>query len=235
MQPNPILVAIDTPDVSHAVATAHAVQPHVGGIKLGLEFFVANGARGVAEVAQAGAPIFLDLKFHDIPNTVAKAIAATAGIECFMMTIHTSGGPEMMRRAAHAADEIAQSTGKARPMVVGVTALTSLDSDDLRAVGIERPIAKHAESLAQLAQKSGLDGIVCSPHEIETIRNACGEDFTLVVPGIRPVGSDAGDQKRIMSPAEALAKGADFLVIGRPITQADNPTEAAKAIANSLG
>ena len=234
MAKNPILVAIDTPEIPRAKSLAEAAGPHVGGIKLGLEFFVANGAQGVQEVSSGNVPVFLDLKFHDIPNTVAKAIAATAGIDCFLMTIHTSGGPEMMRRAAQAAEEIAQQTGRAKPQVVGVTLLTSLDQSDISAIGYGHALEDQAKRLASLAQENGLDGIVCSPHEITLIRDVCGPDFTLVVPGIRPAGADTGDQKRTLTPKEALERGADYLVIGRPITQAENPAEAAKNIALSL-
>ena len=234
MAKNPILVAIDTPEIPRAKSLAEAAGPHVGGIKLGLEFFVANGAQGVQEVSGGNVPVFLDLKFHDIPNTVAKAIAATAGIDCFLMTIHTSGGPEMMRRAAQAAEEIAQQTGRAKPQVVGVTLLTSLDQSDISAIGYGHALEDQAKRLASLAQENGLDGIVCSPHEITLIRDVCGPDFTLVVPGIRPAGADTGDQKRTLTPKEALERGADYLVIGRPITQAENPAEAAKNIALSL-
>lgn len=230
---NPILVAIDTPDVARAKEIATAVQPHVGGIKLGLEFFVANGAEGVKQVAAAGTPLFLDLKFHDIPNTVAKAIEATAGIACFMMTIHASGGAEMLRRAAAAADAVALKNG-ARPQIIGVTMLTSLDDEDAHAIGYIRSVEEQAKHLALEAKIHGLDGIVCSPHEVAAIRKLCGEDFTLVVPGIRPEGADAGDQKRTMTPREALEAGASYLVIGRPITQAPDMAAAAHAISQSL-
>ncbi len=231
---NPIICALDTPDIPTARAIAGDVQPHVGAIKLGLEFFTAHGAAGVKQIAEAGTPIFLDLKFHDIPNTVAKAVEATAGIDCFMMTIHTSGGAEMMRRAVSAARKLESESGKPRPKIVGVTLLTSLDETDVVDIGYGRSLAEQAKRLASLAQVCGLDGVVCSPFEIEGIRAACGDDFTLVVPGIRPAGADKQDQKRVMTPKEALDAGANYLVIGRPITGADNRTNAAKAIAESL-
>lgn len=232
--PNPILCAIDATDVDEATALAGMVRPHVGGIKLGLEFFTANGAAGVREITQLGIPLFLDLKFHDIPNTVAGAIAATAGMNMFMMTVHTSGGHAMLRAAMDASDRVAQVTGKERPLVIGVTLLTSLDQDDVNMLGFRDGLNEQVLRLADLAQSAGLDGVVCSPFEISAIRKACGNDLKLIVPGIRPEGADSGDQKRVLTPKEALARGADYLVIGRPITQSNNPTEAAAAIVAGL-
>lgn len=232
--PNPIICALDMPEVEEATRMAELVRPHVGAVKLGLEFFTANGAAGVSAITRLGVPVFLDLKFHDIPNTVAKAIAATAGMNMFMMTVHTSGGRAMLQAAIDASDRVAQVTGKERPLVIGVTVLTSLDADDLAMVGFHENIQEHVLRLADLAQSARLDGVVCSPHEITAIRKACGNDLTLVVPGIRPVGSATGDQKRVLTPREALARGADYLVIGRPITDAAHPAEAARTIAASL-
>jgi len=232
---NPIIVALDTQDADEATAMAREVMGHVGAVKLGLEFFSANGAAGVKQITQLGVPLFLDLKFHDIPNTVAKAIAATAGMNMFMMTVHTTGGHNMLRAAMDASDRVAQVTGKERPLVIGVTLLTSLDQDDVSLIGFQHTVQEQVLRLADLAQSAGLDGVVCSPFEIAAIRKACGSDLALVVPGIRPEGAAAGDQKRIMTPKEALARGADYLVIGRPITDAANRAEAAKAIADSLG
>ena len=231
---NPIICALDTTDVVKAKTLAGQLAGSVGAIKLGLEFFTANGAAGVAQIASAAFPVFLDLKFHDIPNTVAKAVKATAGIDTFLMTIHAQGGKAMMRAAADAAAEVAVITGKKRPMVVGVTILTSLDQNDLGSIGVASSISDQVMRLAELAQASGLDGVVCSPHEIELIRKVCGADFKLVVPGIRPAGSDAGDQKRVLSPKEAVDKGADYLVIGRPITEAADPKAAEQAIWESI-
>jgi orotidine-5'-phosphate decarboxylase len=231
---NPIICAIDAQDVSEATAIAQDVRTHVGAVKLGLEFFTANGAAGVGEINRLGVPVFLDLKFHDIPNTVAKAIAATAGMNMFMMTVHTTGGQHMLRAAIEASDRVAQVTGKERPQVIGVTLLTSLDQDDISLLGFQHTVQEQVIRLADLAQSAGLDGVVCSPFEIAAIRKACGSELTLVVPGIRPEGSAAGDQKRIMTPKEALARGADYLVIGRPITESANRTSAAKAIVDSL-
>lgn len=231
---NPIICAIDAPTIREATEIAQAVRPHVGAVKLGLEFFTANGARGVRQITQLGVPLFLDLKFHDIPNTVAKAIAATAGMNMFMMTVHTSGGHNMLRAAMDASDRVAQVTGKERPLVIGVTLLTSLDQDDVSMIGFHHTVQEQVIRLADLAQSAGLDGVVCSPFEIALIRKACGTDLTLVVPGIRPDGSSPGDQKRFMTPQEALTKGADYLVIGRPITGEEDRASAARTIADSL-
>ncbi len=228
MPHNPIICAIDTTDIATAKKLVQAVRGSVGAIKLGLEFFTANGAAGVAAVA-GDVPLFLDLKFHDIPNTVAGAVRATQGINAFMMTVHTSGGKAMMQSAAKAARDLPN-----KPMIIGVTILTSFDEVDLESVGIKNSIQNQVSKLADLAQESGLDGVVCSPHEIEILRKQCGKDFKLIVPGIRPVGSASGDQKRVMTPKEALAKGADYLVIGRPITEAKDPAQAAHGIFESL-
>jgi orotidine-5'-phosphate decarboxylase len=231
---NPIICALDTQEVDAATEIAREVMPHVGAVKLGLEFFTANGAAGVRHITQLGVPVFLDLKFHDIPNTVAKAIDATAGMNTFMMTVHTSGGHHMLRAAMDASDRVAQVTGKERPLVIGVTLLTSLDQDDVSLIGFQSTVQEQVIRLADLAQSAGLDGVVCSPFEIAPLRKACGDELKLIVPGIRPEGSAADDQKRIMTPKEALARGADYLVIGRPITGADDRTTAAKTIADSL-
>lgn len=231
---NPIICAIDCQGTDEATAIAHEVRPHVGAVKLGLEFFTANGAAGVAAITRLGVPVFLDLKFHDIPNTVAKAIAATAGLNTFMMTVHTSGGQHMLRAAIEASDRVAQMTGKERPLVIGVTLLTSLDQDDIALIGFHATVQEQVLRLADLAQSAGLDGVVCSPFEIAAIRKACGSELTLVVPGIRADSDPANDQKRTLSAKEALARGADYLVIGRPITEAANRAEAARMIAKSV-
>ena len=224
---NPILCAIDTPDPGAAGKLVRAVQGEVGGIKLGLEFFGANGPQGVRLAAAGESSIFLDLKLHDIPNTVAGAVRSVASLEPMLLTIHTSGGPAMMRAAAEAATEAAQ--GRRRMKLMGVTVLTSLDGSDLEAVGQRGPVEDHVRRLAGLAQKSGLDGVICSPMEVAKLRADCGRDFLLVVPGIRPAGSAVGDQKRVMTPREAIDAGADYLVIGRPITEAQDPAAAARA------
>lgn len=226
---NPIICAVDMTDISAATNLAESVRGTVGAIKLGLEFFTANGTDGVAKISQAGSPLFLDLKFHDIPNTVAGAIRAMAGMNVFMITVHTAGGKAMMVAAAEAARDLPY-----KPLIVGVTVLTSLDKTDLEDIGVVNNISDQVTKLASLAQESGLDGVVCSPHEIEILRAKCGANFKLVVPGIRPHGSTLGDQKRVMTPKEALAKGADYLVIGRPITKSENPSLTARYIFESL-
>jgi len=231
---NPLICALDTTDAGQAATLAAQLKDHVGAVKLGLEFFTANGAAGVRQITDQKAPVFLDLKFHDIPNTVAKAIKATAGINTFMLTVHVAGGRAMLQAAIDASMEVAAMTGKERPLVVGVTVLTSLDQDDLTMIGVRDPLHEQVKRLADLAQSSGLDGVVCSPYEIAALREHCGGDFTLVVPGIRPSGGTKGDQKRVMTPREALERGADFLVVGRPITEAPDPVRAAQELYQSL-
>jgi orotidine-5'-phosphate decarboxylase len=223
---SPIFCAIDTPELGPARSLAQAVRGAVN-LKLGLEFFVANGPAGVREVA-GKAPLFLDLKLHDIPNTVAGAVRAAAALRPMLLTIHCGGGPAMMRAAAEAAAKTA--TDRQRMKLLGVTVLTSLDDGDLAAIGQRGPAAEQVRRLALLAKECGLDGVVCSPLEAAMLREACGKDFLLVVPGIRLMGLAAGDQKRVMGPRETLAAGADFLVIGRPITGAPDPAAAARAM-----
>ena len=227
--PNPVFVALDTPDLSRAVAIAQAVRPHVGGLKIGLEFITANGPDGVRRIVELGLPVFADVKFHDIPNTVAGASREIARLGAKIFNIHASGGEVMMREAAAAARAV-----DPRMAVIGVTALTSLNDAVLESVGQLGPAADQVVRLARLAKQAGLDGVVCSAHEIAPLRKACGPDFLLVVPGIRPAGADLADQKRVMTPAEAHRAGADILVIGRPITGAAEPGAAAKAIADEL-
>ena len=227
---SPIFCAIDTPDPARAQEIANAVRGVVN-IKLGLEFFVANGPGAVRRVA-SGAPLFLDLKLHDIPNTVAGAVRAAAALKPMLLTIHCGGGAAMMRAAVEAAQQAA--AGGARMQLLGVTVLTSLDNADLEAVGQRGPTTEQAVRLAKLAQASGLGGVVCSPHEIAALREACGRAFLLVVPGIRPSGVAAGDQKRVLNPRAALEAGADYLVIGRPITGAPDPRAVARAMRAAL-
>lgn len=229
-----IFCALDTTSTAQAVAIAQQLIGVIGGLKLGLEFYCANGADGFKAVAETGMPIFLDLKFHDIPNTVAGAIRSVMPLAPRIITIHTQGGPEMMRRAAETAAEEADRHGIDKPWIVGVTLLTSLDDNDLANMSIQGSTKTVVPTLARLAERSGLDGVVCSPKEIALVRNQTNSEFKLVVPGIRPVGSAAGDQKRVMTPADAVNAGADVLVIGRPITQADDPVAAAGLIAESL-
>ena len=222
---NPVFVALDTPDLARARELAEAVAPHVGGIKLGLEFFAANGPAGVGELAGLGLPIFLDLKLHDIPNTVAKAVQALRPVRPAVLTVHAAGGQAMLRAAKDAAPDGCR--------VVAVTVLTSLDAGDLRQAGVDGSPADQVRRLAELTRDGGCDGIVCSGAEVVGARAAWPDGY-FVVPGIRPAGSEVGDQKRVMTPAEALAAGASMLVIGRPITGASDPAAAARAIAASL-
>ncbi len=231
---SPVLCALDTTDADDATGLTRELGDSVGGVKLGLEFFSACGRKGFEQVAQTGVPIFLDLKLHDIPNTVAKAVKALVPLQPFMMTVHTSGGLAMLKAAVAAADEAAEAHNVTRPMIVGVTVLTSLDGDDLKRVGVHRSTGAQVEKLADLALEARLDGVVCSPREIISLRKSCGRDFKLVVPGIRPLGSELNDQKRVMTPGEAVSAGASYLVIGRPITTAKNPATAARKIAASL-
>jgi orotidine-5'-phosphate decarboxylase len=230
---NPILCAIDTPDLARAQALAAAVRGVVAGIKLGLEFFTANGPAGVRQVVDRDTELFLDLKLHDIPNTVAGAVRAAAQLEPLLLTLHIAGGPAMMEAAVRAADAVAHD-GKRRVKLLGVTVLTSLDDGDLAAVGQEGPVGDQVRRLALLARDSGLDGVVCSPQEVAALRELCGSEFLLVVPGIRPSGAASGDQKRVTGPRAAVQAGADYLVVGRPITEAPHPAAAARAILNEL-
>ncbi len=225
-----LFVALDTPHMDGALSLAGSLAGLVGGIKLGKAFFTANGPQGVRRAAAAGLPVFLDLKFHDIPNTVADAVRAALSLAPVMLTVHASGGAAMMRAAADAAEE----AGTNRPLVLGVTVLTSLGAEDLAATGLAGPVPDQVMRLARLAQASGLDGVVCSAREAAALREACGAAFKLVVPGIRPAGAGAGDQKRTATPAEAVAAGADYLVVGRPVTGADDAAQAARAIIDEI-
>ncbi|MBT7943228.1 MAG: orotidine-5'-phosphate decarboxylase [Alphaproteobacteria bacterium] len=226
---NRIFVALDTTDLDHALALGRDLAGLVGGVKGGKEFFTALGPDGVRAVTELGMPVFLDLKFHDIPATVAGAVRAALALNPYMLNVHASGGAAMMQAAAAASGEAAD-----KPLVLAVTVLTSLSDDDLASVGVGGDTASQVLRLAQLAQLSGLDGVVCSAREAEALRAALGPDFKLVVPGIRPDWAASDDQKRITTPSQAVALGADYLVIGRPITGADNPAAAAKRIADEL-
>jgi len=230
MKTNPIYVALDTPHLDAASAIAARVAPHVGGLKVGLEFVSANGPEGVRTIIKSGRPVFLDVKLHDIPNTVGGAMKALAPLGAAIINVHASGGPAMMRAAAEAAASV-----QPRPKVIAVTVLTSLEAADLVAMGISGSPLEQVVRLAKLTKESDVDGVVCSPLEIEAVRAACGPDFLIVTPGVRPAGGTVDDQKRIMTPKRALAAGADLLVIGRPITGAADPAAAAQAIAADLG
>ena len=225
-----IFCAIDTPKLDEALLLADLLCGEVGALKLGKEFFTAHGPEGVRKVAAFGHKIFLDLKYHDIPNTVAGAIHAAKRIECEVLTVHASGGSAMLRAAAEAAND----SGKRRLKIVAVTVLTSLNGSDLAAVGQVDIISEQVLRLAKLAEASGLNGVVCSPWEIRALRSEMRDDFVLVVPGVRPERADAEDQKRVMTPGEAIAAGADYLVIGRPITRARDPVDAARRIVDEM-
>lgn len=222
---SPIYVAIDTPDIEAAKAIVAKVKGHVGGIKLGLEFFSANGRAGIRDMAALGLPIFLDLKLHDIPNTVAKAVQALRPLKPAILTIHAAGGRAMMEDAKAAAPEGTK--------VVAVTVLTSLDASDLDAIGVNGNSHTQVERLTRLAMESGLDGVVCSGNEVAAAKKIWPRGF-FVVPGVRPVHGSVGDQKRVVTPRQALDSGASIIVVGRPITQADNPCDAARAIEATL-
>ncbi len=223
---NPVFAALDTPDLPRALEIAQSIRPHVGGLKVGLEFITALGPDAVRRIVALGLPVFADTKFHDIPNTVAGASKAVAKLGASIFNIHASGGEAMMRASVEAARGI-----DLKIRIIAVTLLTSLDENDLTAAGQRGPARDQVARLAVLAKKSGLDGVVCSAHEIAIIREHCGTDFLTVVPGIRPAGADLADQRRVMTPQEAMKAGADILVIGRPITGAADPAAAARAIA----
>ena len=222
---NPVYLALDLPQLDAAKALAEKVRGHVGGLKLGLEFFCAHGAHGVHEIAHVGLPIFLDLKLHDIPNTVAGAMQAIHVLEPAIVTVHASGGRAMMEDAKAAAGEHCK--------VVAVTMLTSLDERDLQRTGVQGTPHDHVMRLAELAELAGLDGIVCSGQEVKSVHQQWKHGF-FVVPGLRPAGSSAGDQKRVVTPRQARDDGASVLVIGRPISRADDPAAAARAIEATL-
>ncbi len=234
MAHNPIIVALDVPTRDEALRLAASLAGSVGAFKIGKELFVSSGPDIVRDIRATGAAVFLDLKFHDIPNTVAKAVAAAARLDVQMLTIHTGGGGAMMAAAETAAHETAAEGGTEAPLVLGVTVLTSMDADDLAQVGINVEPAEQVERLARLAAASGLRGLVCSPLEIERLRAVLPNHMQLVTPGIRPADSQAQDQKRVMTPKDAMTAGASWLVIGRPITQAENPRSAAERILASL-
>ena len=220
-----IFVAIDTQDIHQAVALVRDFDGQADGVKLGLEFFCANGEEGVLRMKEHQMPVFLDLKLHDIPNTVAKAVQALAHLEPAVLSVHAAGGREMMAAAKQAAPP--------ETKVVAVTVLTSLDEDDLASIGVRASPARQVERLAELAREAGIDGIVCSGAEVKAAREAWPEGF-FVVPGVRPAGADVADQKRVVTPAQALDDGASILVIGRPITAASNPGQALRDIAETL-
>jgi len=233
-QRNPILVALDLATAAEAVAMARSLAGEVGGFKIGSELFTSAGPDVVRQIRSTGASVFLDLKFHDIPNTVAKAVVAATRLDVQMMTVHTSGGRAMMEAAEKAAKATAESLGKRPPLILGVTVLTSLDSNELSEIGLQANVGHQVERLAKLAVAAGLRGLVCSPLEIAGLRQLIPPEVALVTPGIRNASDKVDDQKRTLTAREAMAAGADWLVIGRPICAAKDPAEAARSITQSL-
>ena len=227
---SPILVALDYADKNAALAFVDNIDPRDCRLKVGKEMFTLFGPQFVRELQQRQFEIFLDLKFHDIPITAAHAVAAAAELGVWMVNVHASGGARMMT----AAREALLPFGKDAPLLIAVTVLTSMEAEDLRGIGIELSPADYAERLALLTKECGLDGVVCSAHEATRLKASCGQAFKLVTPGIRPAGSSAGDQRRIMTPVEAAKAGVDYMVIGRPITQSPEPAETLREILKSL-
>lgn len=231
---NPIIAALDVPNADAALKLAREIAPAVGAFKIGSELFTASGPDIVRRIRDTGAAVFLDLKFHDIPNTVAKSVASATRLDVQMLTIHTGGGSEMMRAAEQSAQQTAAQSSRNAPLVLGVTVLTSMDGNALAEIGCETNVGNQVERLAALAVKAGLRGLVCSPLEIAGLRQVLPAHVQLVTPGIRTGAEKADDQKRTLSPREAMAAGANWLVIGRPIYAAENPRAAAEAILKSL-
>ena len=225
-----IIVALDYEKESDALALVDQIDPSLCRLKVGKEMFTTLGMNFVKQLHQRNFDVFLDLKYHDIPNTVARAVRSAADLGVWMVDLHASGGLRMMEEAKR----ILEPYGKDAPLLIAVTVLTSMEDLDLLQIGINASLREQVLRLAHLTQRAGLDGVVCSPQEVEILRNACGEDFKLVTPGIRPIGADFGDQRRVMTPTAAIRAGSDYLVIGRPITKADNPVEVLRSINASI-
>lgn len=226
-----IIVALDFEKEAEALALVDQIDPSLCRLKVGKEMFTTLGINFVKQLHQRNFDVFLDLKYHDIPNTVARAVRSAADLGVWMVDLHASGGLRMMEDAK----KILEPYGKDAPLLIAVTVLTSMEDLDLLQIGINASPMEQVLRLAHLTQRAGLDGVVCSPQEVEILRNACGEDFKLVTPGIRPIGTDFGDQRRVMTPTAVIRAGSDYLVIGRPITQADNPAEVLRSINVSIG
>lgn len=226
-----IIVALDYEKEAEALALVDQIDPSLCRLKVGKEMFTTLGINFVKQLHQRNFDVFLDLKYHDIPNTVARAVRSAADLGVWMVDLHASGGLRMMEEAK----KILEPYGKDAPLLIAVTVLTSMEDLDLLQIGINASPMEQVLRLAHLTQRAGLDGVVCSPQEVEILRNACGEDFKLVTPGIRPIGTDFGDQRRVMTPTAAIRAGSDYLVIGRPITQADNSAEVLRSINVSIG
>jgi orotidine-5'-phosphate decarboxylase len=230
-----IIVALDVSTEKEALALTEKLKEHVGAFKVGLQLYNNTGPAIVRRIAEVGGKVFLDLKFHDIPNTAARAAEAVVGLGAFMFNVHASGGKKMMADTALAARVRAKQLGIAMPLLIGVTVLTSMSEEELHnEVGVYRPLQEHVVGLAVLCQEAGLDGVVASAREIPWIREACGDDFLIVTPGIRPSWAAGNDQSRIVTPKDAVTRGADYLVIGRPLTAAADPQEAAKRLLAEL-
>jgi len=232
-----LLVALDVESGSRALELATELRGVAGGFKVGSRLFTTEGPDLVRRLVASGAPVFLDLKFHDIPNTVAQAVEAAVSTGVWMVDVHASGGVPMMQAAARAAADAAAREGRRRPIVIGVTVLTSMDDATLESIGVQRTLLEQVVTLARMAQDAGLDGVVASPQETAAIRAACGSDFSIVTPGIRgaSAGTAKNDQSRTMGPADAIRAGASYIVVGRPIIAAADPRAAAAAIVEELG
>lgn len=226
-----IIVALDYEKEAEALALVDQIDPSLCRLKVGKEMFTTLGINFVKQLHQRNFDVFLDLKYHDIPNTVARAVRSAADLGVWMVDLHASGGLRMMEEAK----KILEPYGKDAPLLIAVTVLTSMEDLDLLQIGINASPMEQVLRLAHLTQRAGLDGVVCSPQEVEILRNTCGKEFKLVTPGIRPIGTDFGDQRRVMTPTAAIRAGSDYLVIGRPITKADNPAEVLRSINVSIG
>lgn len=228
-----IIIPLDVPSTEEAAVIVTRLKGRVGMFKVGLELYTAAGPDAVRRIIGQGERVFLDLKLHDIPNTVARAAAVAARLGASMIDFHLGGGPRMVAAAREAVEAVGMN-GQTRPTLLGITVLTSFDLDDLRAVGVNDSITEHVTRLARLGRAAGLDGVVASAHEVAAIRAACGSRFVIVTPGIRPSGASHSDQKRVMTPREAIAAGSDYLVIGRPILQAPDPVAAVERIVEEI-
>jgi orotidine-5'-phosphate decarboxylase len=225
-----IIVALDYDNADDALQLVRTLDPATCRVKVGKELFTQAGPQLVTDIQNLGFEVFLDLKFHDIPATTAKAVRAAAQLGVWMVNVHASGGPEMMRAAADALREF----GSAAPKLIAVTVLTSMSQEELEVIGVERPLPAQVLALATMAKDCGLHGVVCSAREAKILRDALGDDFALVTPGIRPAGTALNDQKRVMTPQDAMAAGVNYLVMGRPIRDADNPAQVVQEISQSL-
>lgn len=232
---NPLIIALDFDNIDQAMDLAEKIGPYAGGFKVGMQLYYSAGQEILRRFRESDLPVFVDLKLHDIPNTVAGATRALTRQGASILNVHAAGGKAMMQAAAFAAQAEAEKAGLNRPLVVAVTVLTSIDQEAFRQeMGYSSAIQDRVVDWASLAQEAGLDGVVASPLEIAAIRKACGPDFVIITPGIRPAGTAVNDQKRTLTPAEALQQGASYLVVGRPVTAAPNPIESARAILNEI-